>query len=124
PARRDCQVGSAGDNADSEPSSVEGGAARADDILGFGLRPVSADFELLVPVGVELDPALLHQHPAVVFAGIENPATEIGCHGSAPVPSSGAGTAQLAKKTPASKPNRKYSSRRARRTASRCAWKR
>ena len=65
-----------------KPGIVERRAGIADNVAGFGLRAVARDTLLLVPVGVELHAALLHQDAGIVLPGIECIAAEVALHGA------------------------------------------
>src|SRR5262245_23218008 len=54
-------------------------------IDGFSFRSVYLNRELLVPVGIELHPALLHKHAAVVLLAIECLAAVVTWHWFPPV---------------------------------------
>jgi hypothetical protein len=46
---------------------------RADNVLDQGPQQVQLDGSLLVPVGVEVDAPLLHQHAAEMLFGVKGP---------------------------------------------------
>src|SRR5215813_9598703 len=64
---------------------VEWSAARSDDVGGFSASAMRDDVVLLVPVGVELHPSLLHAHAAEMLACIECVAAAIALHTGLPV---------------------------------------
>jgi hypothetical protein len=68
-------------NGKGEAGIVERRAGRTDYIPGGSLVAVCLDVHLFVPVGVELDPALLQAHAAVVLVRAERRAAKVAFHG-------------------------------------------
>ena len=87
----------------------------ADGVDGAGADAALEDLDQLVPVGVEDRAALLQEDRREIAQGVEAVSAMVAAHRFTSL--------QVSKKSPASRPNRRYSSRRMRRLASRCGWK-
>src|SRR5207249_1549180 len=110
---RDGEIRAGGRNADMKTARLLRHATRPDHIQACDLVEIGPDGKLLVPLGIELHPSLLHEDVVVVLLGTEGGSGEVAFHCRPP---------QVTKKTPAASPKRRYSLRAARRLASRWGW--
>ncbi len=69
---------------DPESKPVDRTPIRSDQVRRQEASPVKVDVGLLVPIRVQLDAALLHEHAAVVPGRVEGETTEIAFHQSLP----------------------------------------
>ena len=82
--RRDRQIGVIGGKADSKAASCLWHTALPDDVQRLGLITVLVDGLLLVPIGIQLNPTLLHYNANVVLFGVKCHTAYI-THSSSPV---------------------------------------
>ena len=75
---RQPEVGAGGDQ--PEPRRVDRRAGGADDVEQRGAAEMGVDVLLLVPIGVEVDAALLLAHARGVASGVERRSTDISLH--------------------------------------------